>query len=127
MLISWITIMPAINEMPDTLNMSEMMDYILNEMSSNDLSSPIAVASFASTIMYCIFLAAPIFRRTNDIYDNTKKAKTYSIIFVLGQLLGSPYVGTLMGSFYSTIELFCLILSIASMFVLLMCILKKSR
>lgn len=125
--ISWIAIFPVINEMPTTLSVLEMTDYIMAQMESTDLSSPFNVAAFVTTLMYVIFLAAPVFRRSNDIFGNKSTSIAFVVIFVLGELLGSNYIITLMGSVYNVISPLCLILSFGSLFVLFMCIFRRSR
>lgn len=125
--ISWISIFPVINEMPDTLNVMEMTDYIVDQMSTTDLSSPINVAAFATTLLYVIFLAAPVFRRANDIFGNKSTSITFPVVFVLGEVLGSNYVSTLLGDFYNVISPLCLILSFGSLFVLFICIFRRGK
>lgn len=126
-LISWISLMPIVNEIPQTNDFLVIYDYILTEMTSTDLSSAINVAAFATTIMYVIFLTAPVFRRTNDIYQSKSISIVFASLFVGGQLLGSNYVITLMGEIYNVIAPLCLILSFGSIFVILMCIFKRGR
>ena len=128
MVITWIMIIPIMNDLPNTTDMMVMMDYLLAEMNSTDLLSPINLATFGTTLLYVIFLAAPVYRRANDIFGENKKTSTvFSVIFVLGQLLGSAYVATLLGNFYNLISPLCLILSSGSLFVLFMCIFRRGR
>ena len=126
-LISWVAIMPVVSELPEASSVMEMMDIMMAELSSTDLASPINVAAFATTIMYVIFLAAPIFRRANDIFGNKSTSIAFSAVFVLGEILGSNYVITLLGEFYNFISPFALVLSFGSLFVLLICIFRRGK
>ena len=127
MVITWIMIMPIMNELPQTTDMMVMMEYLMEEMTSTDLLSPINLATFGTTLLYVIFLAAPVYRRAFDIFGNKSTSIAFSCVFVAGQLLGSAYVATLLGDFYNIISPFALILSFGSLFVLFMCIFRRGR
>ena len=127
MVITWIAAGPAMTELPTTASTSEIMEYILNQLSSTDYSSPFNVAMLATAVVYTIFLAAPIYRRAFDIFGNKSTSTAFVVVFVLGQVLSQGIVISLMGEFYTYLELFITFLSFGSLFVLFSCMLRRSR
>ena len=127
MVITWIAIGPTMSELPETASTAEMLEYIMNQLSSTDYSSPWNVAMLATSVMYTIFLAAPIYRRAFDIFGNKSTSTAFVAVFVLGQVLSQGIVISLMGEFYTYLELFITILSLGSLFVLFSCMLRRSK
>jgi uncharacterized membrane protein YhaH (DUF805 family) len=125
--VSSMVITPMMSDMETSTNFIEIYEHMLIEMSSPDLTSPYNVATLAITLLYVVFLTAPIFRRTMDIYNNSKKATVFSVLFAVGQIVGSNYFVALIGNgLYDALSLVFGILSIASTVVMIICIFKKS-
>lgn len=116
---------PLINDMPVTTDYQVILEYFLSTMT--DPLSAMNVSSLVTTLLLVIFMTSAVYRRSNDVFEKNGISILFSIIFALGQLLGTYHVILLFGDIYDYIIPFVDVLSFASLFVLLTCIFCKSK
>ena len=115
-----------------TPNFSNSTDYIQMENVFNDmLSSKNILDSYnlynvGVSIVYSVFLSAPVFRRLTDIGYEKKKVVIFTVLFVVSQLLCSSLLWCLLPTnIYNIISIFISVLSIVNSCILILCIFKR--
>lgn len=110
----------------NTGNYEEMINGLDSVLLSKDLFSPYNFSSLGISLLYIIFLTAPVYRRMNDIYGKKKIATIAAIVFAVGQMIGSPLLYCLLNdNVYNIITLPIDIITLCSSIILILCIFKK--
>ena len=102
----------------------------LNEMlglfESKNIMDSYNLYNIGVSIVYAIFLSAPVFRRLTDIGFDKKRTSIFAVLFVVSQLLCSNILWCLLPTnVYNSISFVLEILSIMNLGVLLTCIFKR--
>ena len=101
---------------------------ILNLFTSKNILDSYNLYNIGVSIVYAIFLSAPVFRRLNDIGFDIVRVKVFTILFVVSQLLCSTLLWCVLPTnIYSAISIILDLLSIANLGVLLVCIFRSGK
>ena len=110
----------------DPTQMENSLNEMLNMFTSKNILDSYNLYNIGVSIVYTIFLSAPVFRRLADIGFDTKKAKVLTIVFVVSQLLCSTLLWCILPTnVYEIISIFLDVLSIVNLAILLMCVFKR--
>lgn len=130
--ISTILIVPEMTKLMSSINFEnfdpETYETMLESffLSTNPLSV-INLASIIVCLVCAIFLTAPVYRRMYDAFDSKATAIILSIVFALGQVLGSPIMYFAGVEVYNILSPISTLLSLASTVVFGMSIFVKSK
>ncbi len=129
-----IVIMPEISNITDKIlesnNMADMswMEDYLNSLISKDIFHFSNLSTIGTSLIFSIFLVAPIYRRMADTGKSKAFATAAAILFVVSQLACSGVLYCLLpDAIYESIGFVLSILSIINTAILVMCIFGRSQ
>lgn len=130
--ISTILIVPEMTKIMSSINFENFdpETYVImleSFLLSIDPLSAINLASIIVCLVYAVFLTAPVYRRIYDAFDSKVAAIILSIVFALGQVLGSPIMYFAGVEVYNVLSPILSLVSLASTVVLGMSIFVKSK
>ena len=128
MVLSMMTISSELSGLLLNAETEEALYLALSEyLSSKDILSSFNLYNIAVSLVMAIFLSAPVFRRLSDCGFNRKTVTILSILFVFSQILSSSLLWCLLPTkTYTSISFILEILSYVNLFILCMCVFKKS-
>jgi len=123
---------------PETMKLVSSIDYenfdpiayatmLENFLLSTDPFSAFNLACIIVCLIYVLFLTAPVYRRIYDAFDNKVVAIILSIVFALGNVLGSPILYLVGAPVYNVLSPILSLVSLGSTVVLGMSIFVKSK
>ena len=95
---------------------------------SKDIFDVFNLYSIGVSIIFSIFLSAPVFRRLSDFAVSRKWAIELTVVFVISELLSSTLLWCLLPTnLYQSLSGLFDILSLANSVILLFCVFKQSQ
>lgn len=87
------------------------------------------LANFVIALLYAIFLAAPVYRRTNDAFDSKNVALVFTIFFLISQLYSTNILSFVIkdSAIFNPLDNILAIVSIVGSVMLLICIFKRGH
>lgn len=103
-------------------------DYIIQASESKNILDPYNLYNLVVMLLYVIFLCAPVYRRLNDCGYGKKIVVLLTILFVVSEIVCSNLLWCILPeNIYNIVYIFIEILSFINLFILLTCMLKKSK
>lgn len=129
MVISAVVIYPAVIESLTNVSSLEEMEKAINDLTlSTDILNPFNLYNIAISLVYAIFLVAPVFRRLSDCNVSRKWSYIWAIVFAVSQVACSSLLVCLLPnnlylSFVGIID----VLGIANSCIFIYCMFVKSK
>ena len=104
------------------------MDYIIEASSSKDILDTYNLYNISVSVILSLFLCAPVYRRLTDCGYNKGIVILLTGLFVVSEIACSNLLWCLLPEgIYNLFTTFIMILSYVNLFVLLLCMLKKTK
>ena len=111
-----------------TINIEEIANITLEFATSRDIFNSVNLYGIAMSLIFAIFLSAPVYRRLTDIGISKKLNIVFTIIFIAGEILcGSLLYCLLPTNIYTLIVPILDVLSLGNLAVLLFCVFKRTK
>ena len=112
----------SLSSADSTQNLYDMLDMF----GSKDIMDSYNLYNIGVSIVYAVFLSAPVFRRLTDIGFDKKRTTIFTVLFVVSQLLCSNILWCLLSTeVYNSISIIIEILSIINLGILLTCVFRR--
>ena len=109
-------------------NSAQSLDEMMNMFTSKDVFDSYNLYNIGVSLIYVIFLSAPVYRRLTDIGFSSKRTKIMTIAFVVSQLLCSSLVWCLVPTnIYNAISIVLDIFSIVNLAIILICVFRRGQ
>ena len=114
-----------INSLSSTDSTQSLYD-MLDMFGSKDILDSYNLYNIGVSIVYAIFLSAPVFRRLTDTGFDKKRTTIFTVLFVVSQLLCSNILWCLLSTkVYNSISFVLEILSFINLGILLTCVFRR--
>ena len=125
MVMSLLVMGSDINTLSDP-NSMQSIEEMMNMFASKDILNSYNLYNIGVSLLYVIFLSAPVYRRLADIGFDSKRTKIMTIAFVASQILCSSLVWCLIPTdIYNAISIVLDIVSIINLAIILMCVFRR--
>ena len=109
-------------------NSMQNLEEMMNMFTSKDILNSYNLYNIGVSLLYVIFLSAPVYRRLTDIGFDSKRIKIMTIAFVVSQILCSSLFWCLIPtSIYNAISIVLDVVSIVNLAIILMCVFRRGQ